>query len=305
MSPAAPQPAPSRPLIGAPEIGLLLLVVFAWSTSWIALHLQLGRVAPEISILWRFALGWLFMLVLCVARGEPLRGFSVRDHLMFAALGITLFSLNFVLFYHAGLVLVSGMLSVVFALAAPGNVIMQAVALRRPVPVTVVLGSIVGVVGLAVLFAPEIMVSGLGHAAGLLLAGAGTIVFCTGNFMSAKIQGRGVPLASATAWGMFYGAALLAVTSFARGLDFTIEWTPTYLGALLYLALVASVIAFMAYLSLLRRLGPARAGYLTVLFPVFALIISAVYEGYQWSPWSFIGLAGVALGNVLVLWRRG
>jgi drug/metabolite transporter (DMT)-like permease len=304
MSATAPQPPSTRPLIGAAEVGLLLLVVFAWSTSWIALHLQLGRIVPEISILWRFLVAWLFMLALCGARGERLRGFSGTDHLMFAMLGLTLFSLNFVLFYYAGLVLVSGMLSVVFALAAPGNVIMQAVALKRPVPLTVVLGSIIGVVGLAALFAPEIMASGFGHVSGLALAGAGTIVFCTGNFLSAKVQGRGIPLASATTWGMFYGAALLAATSAVRGLDFAIEWTPSYIGALFYLALVASVIAFMAYLSLLRRLGPARAGYLTVLFPVFALIISAVYEGYQWSPWSFIGLAGVALGNVLVLWRR-
>jgi drug/metabolite transporter (DMT)-like permease len=64
------------------------------------------------------------------------------------------------------------------------------------------------------------------------------------------------------------------------------------------------VLAFMTYLSLLRRIGPARAGYMTVLFPVFALMISGQYEGYQWTHWSFIGIAAVALGNVLVLWRK-
>ena len=294
----------TRPLFGRTELALSLLVLFAWSTSWIALRLQLGQVAPEISVVWRFVLAGLFMFGWCVVRGEKLSGFSTRDHLFFAVLGVTLFSLNFVLFYHAGLMLVSGMLSVVFALAAPGNVIMQSLALRRPVAWTVAAGSMLGVLGVAALFAPEIVRFGFGHVGGLLLAAAGTVVFCTGNFISAKIQGRGIPLAPATAWGMLYGAVLLAVVSALRGLSFEIEWNPAYLGALVYLALIASVVAFMSYLSLLRKIGPARAGYLTVLFPVFALMISAVYEGYEWSMWSLIGLACVALGNLLVLWRK-
>jgi drug/metabolite transporter (DMT)-like permease len=267
-------------------------------------HLQLGSVPPEVSVTWRFLLAGLFMTGWCVIRRERLRGYTAAEHLMFALLGLTLFSVNFVLFYHAGMQLVSGMLSVVFALAAPGNVLMQAVLLKRPVAPTVVLGSVVGVAGVAALFAPEFIASGIGHASGLLLALAGTLVFCAGNFISAKLQGRGISVAPANAWGMIYGAALLGGSSLLRGLPFTAEWTSAYLRSLVYLALVASVLAFMSYLSLMRRIGPARVGYLTVLLPVFALAISSVVEGYEWSLWSLAGLAAVAVGNVLVLWRR-
>src|SRR5262249_49592537 len=111
------------------------------------------------------------------------------------------------------------------------------------------------------------------------------------------------PLASATAWGMAYGSAFLFFVSLVRGQTFQVEPTFAYLGALVFLALIASVLAFMTYLSLLRRIGPARARYMTVLVPVFALMISGQYEGYQWTLWSFVGIAAVALGNVLVLWR--
>jgi drug/metabolite transporter (DMT)-like permease len=128
--------------------------------------------------------------------------------------------------------------------------------------------------------------------------------FCTGNFLSARLQTRGVPIASTSAWGMLYGAGFLALYSALSGLPFTIETTPLYIGSLLWSALVSSVLAFGAYLSLLGRIGPARAGYLTVLIPVFALAISAVLEGYTWTLWSFLGLAAVGVGNVLVL-RRG
>jgi drug/metabolite transporter (DMT)-like permease len=305
MDPAQASQHPASVAAGRAEIGLALLVIVAWSTSWIGVHYQLGHVAPEISVVWRFTLAGAFMTVWCRLRRERLRGYSAPEHLMFAGLGLTLFSFNFVLFYHGGLMLVSGMLSVVFALAAPGNVLMQSLVLKRPVSATVAWGSVVGVAGVGLLFAPEIMRSGIGHVGGLLLSVAGTAVFCTGNFISARVQARGIQVAPANAWGMCYGAAILAAVSAVRGLDFTIELTPTYIGSLVYLALAASALAFMAYLSLLRRIGPARAGYLTVLLPAFALMISSVLEDYRWTSWSFAGLALVALGNVLVLWRRG
>ena len=56
-------------------------------------------------------------------------------------------------------------------------------------------------------------------------------------------------------------------------------------------ALVSSVAAFWAYLTLLGRIGAARAGYLTVMFPVFALAISTVVEGYVWTGPAIVGLA--------------
>src|SRR5262249_55633065 len=122
------------PVFGRTELLLAALLLFAWSTSWIGVKLQLGFVAPEVSILWRFIIAGLFMFAWCAVRGEKIFGFSGRDNLFFAGLGGALFSTNFVLFYYAGLVLVSGMLAVVFALAAPLNVIIQSVALKRPVP---------------------------------------------------------------------------------------------------------------------------------------------------------------------------
>jgi hypothetical protein len=54
-------------------------------------------------------------------------------------------------------------------------------------------------------------------------------------------------------------------------------------------------------LTLLGRIGPARAGYATVMFPVFALLISTVLEGYQWTVYAVAGLVLVTMGNILVI----
>ena len=80
----------------------------------------------------------------------------------------------------------------------------------------------------------------------------------------------------------------------------TLGWNTRYIGSLLYLAIPGSVIGFTAYLTLVGRMGPERAAYCTVLFPLVALNISAVVEGYQWTPPALLGLLLVMLGNVLV-----
>ena len=57
----------------------------------------------------------------------------------------------------------------------------------------------------------------------------------------------------------------------------------------------------MAYITLLNRIGAARAAYVTVLSPAVALLISTWLENYQWSWPAGLGLAAVMAGNVLVL----
>jgi drug/metabolite transporter (DMT)-like permease len=103
---------------------------------------------------------------------------------------------------------------------------------------------------------------------------------------------------------MAYGACYLALFSFVSGYEFIIEPTQTYIFGLLWLALVSSVMTFAAYLSLLGRIGASRAGYATVIFPVFALLISTIFESYVWSGLALTGLALVIFGNVIMIRAR-
>lgn len=302
-TPAKAVPAPAAGL-DARALGLYATVVFSWGVSWIALKAQLGVVAPEVSLLWRFLIAAAIMLAWVAARGERMR-FPLRDHLRLAAAGAMMFSLNFTLFYYGGVEIPSGLLAVVFSLASITNLVLGAVVLKQPLEPRVALGGAIGIAGVALLYWPQIAGAGfdLAAAAGLGLCLVGTLCFSLGNIAAASLQGR-VPLLAANAWGMIYGVGVLLALSLARGHAFKVEWTWPYLGGLVFLAVVSSVIAFASYVTLLRRIGPARAGYATVLFPVVALSISTVVEGYVWT-WAAILGAGLALaGNVVVLARR-
>ena len=100
-------------------------------------------------------------------------------------------------------------------------------------------------------------------------------------------------------WAMLIGASVLTMGSALAGFSFAIEPDARYLGALAYLAVFGSVIGFTAYLMLVGRIGPERAAYCTVLFPIVALAASTVFEGYRWSALAVVGLVLVVAGNLV------
>jgi drug/metabolite transporter (DMT)-like permease len=136
---------------------------------------------------------------------------------------------------------------------------------------------------------------------GLALSIAGTFSFCFGNMISLRLQRRGLPIFATTGIGMLYGAGALSLFAAANGHAFVIEPTAPYLISLAYLALIGSVLAFACYLTMLGRIGADRAAYATVMFPVVALAVSTVFEGYRWTPPAALGLLAVLAGIVLVL----
>lgn len=288
--------------LSASDLAIYAGTVLAWSFSWIMIRWQVGVVEPEVSVVWRFALSAPIMLAWAKLRGERLR-FPLSDHLWFFALGATLFSLNFTLFYHGAKYLVSGLLPVVFSLASVVNVLLAAALFATPINPRVLLGALLGACGVGLMFYPEIAGKDFGSGAmiALALCAGGTLSFCFGNMVAARLQRRALPVFAATGWGMAYGALLLAILAAARGHAFIIEPSFRYLASLAYLAVAASVIAFACYLTLLGRIGADRAAYATVLMPIGALLVSTALENYRWTWPALIGIGAVLAGNVLVL----
>ena len=287
------------------DLGLYATIIFAWSTSWYPLSLQVGVVAPEVSLTWRFACASLLMFLFLIITKRPIR-FSLANHARFALLGILIFSTNFLVFYYAALQgLASGLLSVIFSTASITSLILSSILFRQRPDKRVALGGVIGLCGIALVFWPEISGTTFNHNAliGFLLGFCGVLCFSLGGIWSAKNQAAGLPLVSMNAWGMFYGTLWVALISVVRGQPFIIETTVIYLGSLVWLILLSTLLAFAVYLTLLGRIGAARAGYATVIFPILALLISTVTEGYQWTVLSLIGLIFVLVGNYFVLSR--
>ena len=280
---------------------LYVLTVLIWGTTWIALKLQLGVVAIPVSIVYRFGLAALVLFaVLLLSR--KLQVMNKRGHLICLAQGLCLFCVNFMCFLTASQWVPTGLIAVVFSTATLWNALNARVFFKQKIARNVIAGAALGLFGLALLFWPELS----GHTAtpqtllGLGLALIGTMCFSAGNMLSSLQQKAGLKPLTTNAWGMLYGAGMLAVYCAFNGIPFNMEWSTRYIGSLLYLVIPGSVIGFTAYLTLVGRMGPERAAYCTVLFPLVALNVSAFVEGYQWTAPALAGLVLVMLGNVLV-----
>jgi drug/metabolite transporter (DMT)-like permease len=281
---------------------LFTLVVFVWGLTWYAIRLELGPVPTETSIFWRFLVASAIMWIGLAVAGR-LKRVPLRAHLWFAALGAALFSCNFLFLYNAERFIASGVVSVVFAMASAFNVFNRWLFNGVRPTARTVLGALIGVAGVALLFADQLAATaaaGGGSALGLLLSIGGTYCFSLGNLASRPAAKAAGDLPNAIARAMTWGAALLAAVVAARGLSFAPSTTPIYVGALLYLAAIGSALAFLVYLALVDRIGPERAAYTTVLSPVIALAISWLLEGYHWSSWALIGAPLILIGNVVI-----
>ncbi|WP_220814758.1 DMT family transporter [Pseudomonas paralcaligenes] len=283
------------------NLSLYLLTVLIWGTTWIALKLQLGEVAIPLSIAYRFALAALVLFAMLLL-SRRLQRLDRRGQLLCLAQGLCLFCLNFMCFYTASQWIPSGLVAVIFSTATLWNALNARVFMGRRIAANVLVGGALGLLGLGLLFWPELA----GHEAsretliGLGLALLGTLCFSAGNMLSSLQQQAGFRPLTTNAWGMLYGALLLLGYCLASGVPFAFEVNTRYIGSLLYLAIPGSVIGFTAYLTLVGRMGPERAAYCTVLFPVVALNISVFVEGYQWTLPALLGLGLVMVGNVLV-----
>jgi drug/metabolite transporter (DMT)-like permease len=284
------------------NLSFYLATIFIWGTTWIAIKFQLGVVAPEVSIAYRFGLAALLLTFYCLLRRYSLR-FSWRQHLGMALQGLLLFSANYFLVYLASQYLASGLIAVVFSTIILMNIALNFVIFKKPAHQRVLFGALLGLIGIILVFWPEITGFDLSNSGsrGLLLAIISTAISSSGNITSAYNQSRGLPVVQTNAISMGYGTLILLVFGVLRGAHFGFDLSPAYVISLGYLALFGSVIAFGTYLTLIGRIGADRAAYVAILFPIIALAISTVYEKYHWQLPAIIGVALALLGNFFVL----
>lgn len=283
---------------------LYCLVVVIWGTTWIAIYLQQGPVAAPVSIFWRFAVATALMMIIMLARGK-LRSLSLRDHLFCLLQGSCVFCFNFWCFYTAAAWINTGLESVIFSMAVLFNAVNSFFFFGQKPPLRFYCAAALGLTGIVTLFWHDLMSSGFSGSLllGIGLSALGTYGFSLGNMISLRHQKKGLEVMTTNSWAMLYGTLLIATIALLRGDNFTPQWTFSYLGALLYLAVFGSVVAFGAYFTLVGRIGPSNAAYSTLLFPLVALSFSTVYEGYSWQMNAVAGLVLILVGNLVMFAR--
>ncbi len=277
-----------------------------WGTTWIVILGQLGTVPPSWSVTYRFLVAGAAMFAYAAMTRARLN--IGRDGQIFAIIfGIAQFAFNFNFVYRAEAYVTSGLVAVIFALLIVPNTILARLFLgTRPSP-RFYLGAGIAVAGIGLLFLKEYRAAAAGSDAVLLGIGLtmlGVLSASVANVMQATKRAAALPMASLLAWGMLWGTLCNAAFAWATVGPPVIEPSVSYIGGVIYLGIAASAIAFMAYFSVIRMIGPGPAAYSSVIVPVIAMGISTVFEGYRWTLLAGAGGTLAIAGLVIALTAR-
>ena len=280
---------------------LFLVTLFCWSPTWYVIKFQLGYVDPLVSVFYRFLIASIIIFIYLIFKKKNLK-FSLNYHIWFLFFGICLYSLNYVFFYLSNTYLISAFPAIVFSTVVIMNILGKSFYKKKP-SLKTLLGATIGMIGIMIIFNDEVFNFSLtnGTHVGLFLALLGTFCASTGNMVHQRNLNNNFPLLPTIAFAMLYGSLITFIITQIRGTELLFEFTFSYIASLAYLSIVGSIFAFIFYLSLLERVGAGRAGYVGVVMPVLALLISTVFEGLEWQLDLIIGLPILIVGAVLVI----
>src|SRR3954468_2835359 len=277
------------------------IATLIWGSTWFVILGQFGPVPALWSVAYRFAIASAALFAWGAWRRFPLR-LGRRGQLWALAFGIPQFCLNYNSVYAAEHFVTSGLVAVVFALLLVPNSTFARLFLGHRLSGRFLLGSAVAMAGVALLFVQELRTSKLGRHDILIGIGctlAGILAASAANTMQAAEALRRHAIPSILAWGMLYGTAANALLAFALAGPPVLDSAPGYWAGLLYLALLASALAFVLYYEVIRPVGPAKAAYSSLIVPVLAMTLSTLFEGYRWSLLAAAGGA-LALAGLLI-----
>jgi drug/metabolite transporter (DMT)-like permease len=276
---------------------LFITACLIWGSTFWAITLQLGEVAPAVSVVYRFALSSAVLFGWCLLRGDKLR-LSWQAQRWTILQGCATFGLSYICTYSSEQYLVSALVGVLFALMVFWNPILNRLAFGTPLSWRTWAAGSLAMLGVVLLFfhairgaLQEVLAGGQGHfLLGLVLALAATVASSLGNVLVVKVRQHAPNVLLTMAWGMLWGALMVAVWVLLSGQSFALPTAPRYWGGLLYLSLFGSVIAFACYFTLIDRIGSHKAVYIGVVTPVISVLLSIRLEHFRPGPLEWLGM---------------
>ncbi|WP_269533189.1 DMT family transporter [Chitinimonas sp. BJYL2] len=280
---------------------LYAIATLIWGSTWLAITFQLGTVPVTASVAYRFLIAAVIVLAWAAWRGDRLR-LRVQEWQWAAAQGALMFGISYMLVYAAEAHIASGLVAVLNSTMVVMNLIGMRLAFGRPIERKSLLGAALGLAGIVLVFWPELQdVQGRSNWTGIACGLLAAVVASAGNIVAQHNRNLDIPLLPGIGIGMLTGGLASLAYTLLSGESLRFDWRPAYLLSLAYLAIFGSVLAFASYLTLMGRIGAARAGYIAIAVPIVALVLSTLFEGFNWQWLTVFGILCAAAGNVIML----
>lgn len=285
---------------------LFFITSLIWGTTWFVIRFQIDSTSAIAGVFYRFLLATIIMILINVLFIRKSMKYSFSFHRFFIIQGLFNFCINYILTYMAEKSVSSGIIAVTFTTLIYFNMIGMKILFKKQITKNLIIGSIIGFIGILLLFWKEIAQSNFDQLTilGIIIGIVATFSASLGNLAAYKNHLNKVPVMTFNTYAMLYGTIFSLLAGLIFQESFYLPTTPVFLGSLFYLAIFGTVLTFWAYQTLVGRLGAEKAAYTSLISPVIAITFSILFEGLSFNLMMFIGMILCFLGNYLALKRN-
>src|ERR1051325_8244751 len=281
-----------------------LILCGIWGSTWLFIKLGLNDLPPVTFAGIRFVIASLVLFAFI--RLRRIRLPRDRSDWMFLALtGVLSFTLNYGLVFWGEQYISSGLAALLqAALPAFGLVIAHFHLPAERMTAVKLAGVLLGVTGVAIIFSNQLRFDGPKALAGSVALVLSAVCAAYSNVLVKAYAKKFEPTVIAGTQ-MFFGLFPLVIVGFVtEGSPLKFHWTPMAVISLFYLAIVGSVIAFILYYWLVRRIDVTKSMLIGLGTPVTAVILGmlVLHEEMHWR--TLIGGALIIGGIALLVIRR-
>ncbi|WP_062262244.1 DMT family transporter [Endozoicomonas arenosclerae] len=257
-----------------PVLGNYLAVILIWSTTPLAIKLSNGSLSAYAAVLSRMLLAFLLTAVV-IAMIKHVAGLKRKHWRLYWVASLGLFP-NMLLVYMAANYIPSGLISVLFAMVPIISGVLGAVVLKEPFFVArKILALALAITGLLVVFASQ---WSLGKDAfiGIGLMLIANLVFSISQVGTRYLQKEThIDALEQTFGSLTFALPGFFLTWWLMDGGMPSEVSMQSLWAVIYLAVVGSLLGFVAYFVILRQLSLALVSVIPLITPVLALWLGA------------------------------
>lgn len=281
-----------------------LLLCGIWGSTWLFIKLGLEDLPPLSFAGIRFVIASVILITLVVIRRLPIPR-SRPDWLLLATTGVLAFGLNYGLLFWGEQYISSGLAALLQAtIPAFGLLIAHLYLPGEQMTPAKLMGTIMGIAGVGIIFSDQLSVAGPRALAGsLALVGSSVCVAYSNVLIKAKAK-HFEPTTLAGGQMIFGLVPLLIIGIPLEGNPLNFRWTPMALFALFYLAIVGSVVAFILYYWLVKRMDVTNTMLIALVTPVVAVILGMLILKEELS-WRIVAGGGLIISGIgLIVVRR-
>ena len=283
------------------NVALYVLLCLIWGSTWLVIKVGYGGLGPFNVAAIRFFLAGVVMAIITPAVGARWPRPQVEWALVIVV-AVMMFAGDYGLIYWSEQYIDSGLTAILFATLPLITIVSAHLYLpgERITP-SKLTGTLLAFLGVMALFGDHARVDAAQLWPMLAVIGAGVCAAIAS--VATKRHGATLHPAALNAPSMLLGAAVLAAASFANGEGFALPRNAASWGAVLYLALAGSVLAFLVYFSMLKTWSVTSLSFISVFTPAIALVLGFVFLDERPTMWTVIGAVLIVAGVALAVTR--